>query len=177
MAASAMIWVGAVAVDWLPVSALLFGLPLVPAGVTNVLEISLVQALVPDGLLGRVTAVLGNASAAMTPVGALAGGLVAGATSATLVLWAAGASFALLAVYVFALPSLRQLPEISDVSTLTAEWRNHCSTYRPLATLISSPVVHEQSTCLASDIYISIPGCRCADHAGAPPPCKQGSVC
>ncbi|ELZ04943.1 MFS transporter [Natrialba asiatica] len=121
MAGSAMLWVGAVAVNWLPASALLFALALVPAGVTNVLVISLVQALVPDGLLGRVTAVLGSASAAMTPVGALVGGAVAGATSATLVLWAAGASFALLALYVFAVPSLRRLPEISEVSTLTAK--------------------------------------------------------
>lgn len=121
MAASAVVWVGAVAVDWLPASALLFALALVPAGVTNVLEITLIQTLVPDALLGRVTAVLGSASAAMTPVGALVGGVVAGATSATLVLWAAGASFALLAVYVFAVPSLRRLPEVSEVSTLTAE--------------------------------------------------------
>lgn len=121
MAASAVLWVGAIAVGWLPASALLFALALVPAGVTNVLIISLIQALVPDGLLGRVTAVLGSASAAMTPVGALVGGVVAGATSATLVLWAAGVSFALLALYVFAVPSLRRIPQVSEVSTLAAE--------------------------------------------------------
>lgn len=121
MAASAVVWVGAVAVDWLPASALLFALVFVPAGVTNVLEISLVQALVPDALLGRVTAVLGSASVATAPVGAFVGGVVAGATSVTLVLWAGAASFALLAVYVFVVPSLRRLPAVSEVSMLTAE--------------------------------------------------------
>lgn len=121
MAASAAVWVVAIAVDWLPASAFLFALALVPAGVTNVLEISLIQTLVPEALLGRVTAVLGSASAATTPVGALAGGVVAEATSATLVLWAAGVSFALLAAYVFAVPSLRKLPAVKEVSTLAAE--------------------------------------------------------
>lgn len=121
MAASAVVWVGAVTIDWLPASVLLFALAFVPAGVTNVLEISLIQALVPDALLGRVTAILGSASAATAPVGALVGGVVAEATSVTLVLWAAGASFVLLAVYVFAVPSLRRLPKVSEISTLTAE--------------------------------------------------------
>jgi MFS family permease len=118
---SAIAWTVAVAVSWLPATVGLLALAFVPVGVVNVLIISLVQALVPEGILGRVTAVLSSASAGMTPIGALVGGSLASTSSPTLVLWFAGGSFAVLAVYLLAVPSLRRLPRVDAVSTLTTE--------------------------------------------------------
>lgn len=121
LAVSAVAWTVAIAIDWLPATIGLLALAFVPVGVVNVLIISLVQALVPEGILGRVTAVLSSASAGMTPVGALVGGTLAEASSPMLVLWFAGGSFAVLAVYLLAVPSLRQLPRVDRVTTLAVE--------------------------------------------------------
>ncbi|MFC4358363.1 MFS transporter [Halobium salinum] len=118
---SAVVWAGAVTVGWLPATAALFALAFVPAGVVNVLIASMVQALVPEGLLGRVSSVLGSASAAMTPVGALVGGAVAAATSTSVVLWGGAVGFAVYGLYVLTVPSLRRLPRVDAVSTLAAE--------------------------------------------------------
>lgn len=119
--ASAVVWAAAVAADWLPVTTALFALAFVPAGVVNVLIASMVQTLVPDRLLGRVSSLLGSASTAVTPVGALVGGAVASATATSVVLWGVGVGFAVLGLYVLAVPDLRRLPRVDEVSTLAAE--------------------------------------------------------
>ena len=119
--ASAALWVAAVAASWLPATALLFALAFVPIGVTNVLLISMVQALVPEGLLGRVSAVMASASAGATPLGALVGGTAASALSTPVVVAATGVSFAVLAAYWFVSPRLRRLPRVGRVETLVVE--------------------------------------------------------
>lgn len=117
--AGGLVWGTALVVESFAATVLL--LALVPAGITNVTITALVQTLVPDDLLGRVSAVLGSASSAMTPVGALAGGAVAEVSSAVVVMWGAGLAMALLALYVFVVPGLRTLPRVDSVSTLAAE--------------------------------------------------------
>lgn len=116
-----VLWGIALLVDSFAATVLLLGVALIPAGITNVTVSAIVQTLVPEGLLGRVSAVLGSASVAMTPVGALVGGAVAEATSALVVMWGAGLAMALLALYVFVVPQLRRLPRVDDLSTLSVD--------------------------------------------------------
>lgn len=118
---SGVAWLGAVGVGWLPATAALFVLAFVPVGVTNVLIVSVIQAVVPETLLGRVTAVLGSASAVATPFGALAGGAVASLFGPVLVIAGGGAGFLLLAGYVASVPSLRRLPAVGDIDTLAVD--------------------------------------------------------
>ena len=121
---SGIAWLGAIAVGWLPATVALFVLAFVPVGVTNVLIVSVIQAVVPETLLGRVTAVLGSASAVSTPFGALAGGATASLVGPVAVITVAGIGFLLLAVYLASVPTLRQLPAVSDIDTLTADSRS-----------------------------------------------------
>ncbi|WP_276259744.1 MFS transporter [Haloglomus litoreum] len=121
MAVSAVLWTAAIAVDSMPATPVLLALALVPAGTMNVLVFSLVQAVVPDRLLGRAMSVIRSGAGVMTPVGALVGGAVADATSPGLVLYGNAVATAVFALYVFALPSLRRIPRVGSVSTLVAE--------------------------------------------------------
>jgi MFS family permease len=121
MFVSAALWGAAVYAGSLPATPVLLALALVPAGTMNVLVFSLVQALVPDRLLGRVMSVLGSAASAMTPVGALVGGTVAEATSPTMVLWGSAFATLLFGAYVAAVPSIRRLPRVGAVSTLDTD--------------------------------------------------------
>jgi MFS family permease len=118
---SGIAWLGAIAVSWLPATVALFVLAFVPVGVTNVLIVSVIQAVVPETLLGRVTAVLGSASAVSTPFGALAGGATASLVGPVAVVAAASVGFLLLAVYLASVPKLRRLPAIGDIDTLATD--------------------------------------------------------
>jgi MFS family permease len=121
MAVGAVLWTAAVAVGSMPATPLLLALALVPAGTMNVLVFSLVQAAVPDRLLGRAMSVIMSGATAMTPVGALVGGSVAAATAPAVVLYGNAVATALFAAYVLAMPSLRRIPRVGSVATLSAE--------------------------------------------------------
>lgn len=112
------LWIGAVAVAWLPATVALLALAFVPIGVVNVQLSALVQSVVPEHLLGRVAGLLGSASQAAVPVGALMGGAIASILGPAVVLGAGGASVLLLGVYFASLPRLRRMGPISDVGTL-----------------------------------------------------------
>ncbi len=118
MALGGVAWLAGVSLGWTPGTALLLAAATVPAGVTNVLISSLVQTMVPDRLLGRVSGVLGTASALSVPFGSLLGGTLAGTFGATTVMYVAGGGFLFLAAYVAAVPSLRRMPAVGDVETL-----------------------------------------------------------
>jgi MFS family permease len=121
MGLGAVLWTAAITVDTMPATPVLLALALIPAGTMNVLVFSLVQAVVPDRLLGRAMSVIMSGATVMTPVGALAGGAVADITSPGLVLYGNAVATALFALYVFAVPSLRRIPRVGSVSTLSAE--------------------------------------------------------
>lgn len=121
MALGAVLWTAAITVDSMPATPVLLALSLVPAGTMNVLVFSLVQAVVPDRLLGRAMSVIMSGATVMTPVGALVGGALADATSPGLVLYGNAVATALFALYVLAVPSLRRIPRVGSVSTLSAE--------------------------------------------------------
>ncbi|WP_254543003.1 MFS transporter [Halomarina pelagica] len=118
---SAVLWVAAVALRWLPGTVALLLLSFVPVGATNVLLLSMTQVLVPEGLLGRVTAVITSVAAGATPFGALLGGAAADALSASAVMAATGVSFALLAAYWLLSPRLRRLPRVDAVETVALD--------------------------------------------------------
>ena len=82
----------------------------------NVLLASLVQSAVPEGVVGRVSSVLGSASQVATPVGALAGGALAGVLGPAPVIGAGGAFMLVLAAYWVVVPSLRRMPAVDAVS-------------------------------------------------------------
>ncbi|WP_458209917.1 MFS transporter [Haladaptatus sp. NG-SE-30] len=111
----AVAWVAAVASPWAPATVALFFLASVPIGVTNVIGATLVQRLVPDDLLGRVSAASGSASTAIFPLGALIGGMVGDLAGATAVMYAGGFGMLWIVVYVLAVPSLRTMPAANEV--------------------------------------------------------------
>jgi MFS family permease len=117
--AGGVAWLAAVSASTPALTVPLFALALVPAGVTNVLIVSMLQSLVPDALLGRVMGVVGSVSAIATPFGALVGGAVAAASGPTVVMYAGGVGLLFLAAYNFAIPSIRRLPAVADVETLS----------------------------------------------------------
>lgn len=119
--ASGLLWIAGIAVGWLPGTAALLLLALVPVGVTNVLVQTLVQTVVPPELLGRVSAVLGSSSAAAIPVGSLAGGTAASIAGPTAVMASAGGAYLVLVVYFLALPPLRRLPAVTDMDPIGAD--------------------------------------------------------
>jgi MFS family permease len=118
-AASALAWVGALLVPGRPATVALFALAMVPVGVTNVLAATLVQKLVPAGLLGRVTAVVGSAATAAMPLGALLGGALGAVYGPEAVLWAGVVAFAWLVVYSALVPAIRWLPSPVEARPLT----------------------------------------------------------
>ncbi|MFC6952494.1 MFS transporter [Halorubellus litoreus] len=119
MAVGGVAWLAAVYASTPAATVPLFALALVPAGITNVLIVSMIQSLVPDALLGRVMGVVGSVSAFATPFGALAGGAVAAAYGPTVVMYAGGVGLLFLAAYNLAVPSIRRLPAVGDVETLS----------------------------------------------------------
>jgi MFS family permease len=117
---SAGLWGLGVASPWAPATAVLFALAFVPVGVTNVVIMSMVQRLVPEGMLGRVSALLGSASTAMAPVGSLLGGVSAAWLGVGTVAGGAALGFLFIAVYTAVVPQLRTLPPAAELETLAA---------------------------------------------------------
>lgn len=115
-AVSGVFWSSAVVVGPFPVTVALFALAFVPVGAVNVLLASLVQSAVPEGVVGRVSSVLGSASQVATPVGALAGGALAGVLGPAPVVGSGGAFMLVLAAYWVVVPSLRRMPAVDAVS-------------------------------------------------------------
>jgi len=114
-AVSGVAWTGAVLADWLPATAALLIVALVPAGIVNVQLAAVVQSAVPEDLVGRVSSVLGSATATSIPVGALVGGAAASTLGPEATMSINGAALGGLAVYVLAVPSLRRLPAAGAV--------------------------------------------------------------
>ncbi|QSG06513.1 MFS transporter [Halapricum desulfuricans] len=116
--ASGCLWIAAIVVDWLPATVALLAIAVVPIGASNVLLSSIVQSAVPDRLLGRVSGLLGSASTAAVPAGALLGGLAASIVGPAVVMMAGGANVLLLAGYWLAHPRLRRMGPADGVETI-----------------------------------------------------------
>jgi MFS family permease len=118
---SGVCWLGALAVPGVLATVLLFGLASVPIGATNVVAGAMIQSLVPETLLGRVSSVATSLTVALTPLGALVGGVVAETVSVEAAVVLGGAGLLFIAVYTFAMPSLRRLPPVGEMETLALE--------------------------------------------------------
>lgn len=96
-------------------------LAFVPVVATNDLIASVLQPVVPEKVLGRVSAALGSASPEATPFGALTGGPVASLLGPVPAIALAGVAFLLLACYVASEPSIQRLPAVGEIDTLTVD--------------------------------------------------------
>jgi MFS family permease len=81
----------------------------------NVHETSLRQAITPDHLLGRVNSVMQLLTRGIWPIGAIAGGLLAQATSARTTLWVAALGLLASSLWLFGRP-VRELTHIGASS-------------------------------------------------------------
>ncbi|MFB9807613.1 hypothetical protein ACFFQF_21405 [Haladaptatus pallidirubidus] len=115
---SAAGWFAALLVPSLPATAVCFAVALIPVGTTNVLIGTMVQRMVPDAFLGRVSALLGSASVAVTPIGMLLGGTIGETLGVTVVMAAGGFGLLWVAGYVAAVPALRGLPAVNEIETI-----------------------------------------------------------
>jgi MFS family permease len=115
------LWALAVGIDWLPATAVLLVGTFIPAGVVNVQLAATVQAAVPDDLVGRVSSLLGSATAVAVPLGSLAGGIVAGEFGPRAAMYLGAAGVAAFALYVLGQPSLRGLPAATEIA-LDTTW-------------------------------------------------------
>ncbi len=70
-----VMWLAAVAVGWFPATLGLFFLAWIPVGATNVIFAAMIQSVVPEHLMGRVSSVLSSASVGAMPLGSLLGGI------------------------------------------------------------------------------------------------------
>ncbi|MFC3959015.1 MFS transporter [Halovivax cerinus] len=114
--ATGTLWTAGLLVDWLPLTALLFTLALVPVGTVNVQIATIVQTAPPEALVGRVSSLLGSASTAVVPVGALLGGIVAGALGPRAAMAGIGVAGLGQAVYLLANAEIRGLPPAGETS-------------------------------------------------------------
>jgi MFS family permease len=119
-AVAGVLWTAAVAANWLPATAALFVVALVPVGAVNVQMAAVVQSAPPERYVGRVGSLLGSASAATIPFGALAGGAVAADIDPRAAVLGLGLGALALAAYVLVVPRLRALPA-PDAITLEDE--------------------------------------------------------
>ncbi|WP_267641638.1 MFS transporter [Haloarchaeobius amylolyticus] len=103
----------------LPATVALFALSFVPIGVSNVLLSSMVQSVVPEHLLGRVSGVLGSAASVSIPFGALFGGTLTEAAGPFVLFVAGGVGLLVLALYWTANAGLRELPAVGDIQTFS----------------------------------------------------------
>ncbi|WP_049998745.1 MFS transporter [Halococcus sediminicola] len=112
---SGVTWLGAIYVQWLPATAMLFCLAWIPIGATNVVFMSLIQTYVPEKLLGRVTSVIISGSAVAEPLGSLLGGVAGETIGSTVVVAVTGIGFLFVTLYWVMHPVLRHLPAIEKI--------------------------------------------------------------
>ncbi|WP_439028280.1 MFS transporter [Haloarchaeobius sp. DT45] len=122
--ASGVLWLAAVGAGMrtgsLVFTAGLFTVAFVPVGVSNILLSSMVQSIVPEALVGRVSSVLGSASMVSVPFGALLGGTLTELFGPGPLLATGGVAILGLGCYWFLDERLRGLGAVGDVETLTS---------------------------------------------------------
>lgn len=113
--ATGVLWTAAILFQWLPITAALGVIALLPLGAVNVQLAAVVQSAPPEEYVGRASSVFGSAASASLPIGSLVGGVVAGTFGPLVALLGPGVAGFAYAVYVLAHPDLRELPAIDDV--------------------------------------------------------------
>jgi hypothetical protein len=108
-----LFWLLAVGSPTLFSTVALFALAWVPIGITNVVFAALIQTVVPEYLLGRLTSLNMSISVAANPIGALLGGAGGDLIGPTPVVAAVGVSLLGLAAFWLLHPGLRTIPTVA----------------------------------------------------------------
>ncbi|WP_076430646.1 MFS transporter [Haladaptatus litoreus] len=112
---SGVAWLVAIAVGWLPATVALFFLAGVPIGATNVIFAAMVQSVVPEDLMGRVSSVLASGSVGAMPVGSLLGGIGGNVFGNSIVMTSAGFGLLFISACWLTHPLLRNLADVEDL--------------------------------------------------------------
>jgi MFS family permease len=118
---SGLCLLGAILVPGLLPTAVLFCLGMLPIGVLNVLSSALIQSAVPEGKVGRVTALMVSTASMAAPLGAVLGGSLAGVFGVIPIFAAGSLAFFLAAAHHLVVPSVRRLPAVAETPTITTE--------------------------------------------------------
>lgn len=110
-----VVWLAAVAAGWFPATLGLFFLAWIPVGATNVIFAAMIQSVVPEHLMGRVSSVLSSASVGAMPLGSLLGGLGGDALGNTVVMTTTGFGFLCIALCWLVNPRLRAIATLDDL--------------------------------------------------------------
>lgn len=108
-------WLTAMQVQWLPLTTALISLALIPVGIMDTIIMAMIQSVVPERILGRVTAVTTSATGAAKPVGSVLGGIAAETIGIDLVMAALGIGLVSMTVFWTAHPVLRHVPAVEDI--------------------------------------------------------------
>ncbi|MFH5799529.1 MFS transporter [Haladaptatus sp. CMAA 1911] len=112
---SGITWLAAVLIGWFPATMALFFLAWIPVGATNVIFAAMIQSVVPEELMGRVSSVLSSASVGAMPLGSLLGGIGGDALGTTPVMTTAGFGFLCIAFCWSAHPLLRNIAQADEL--------------------------------------------------------------
>lgn len=112
-------WLVAIQFQWVPLTTALFCLAFVPIGVMDTIVMAMIQSVVPEGLVGRVTAVTISATGAAKPVGSMLGGIAAETIGIDLVMAALSIGLFSMTVFWFAHPTLRRVPAVEEIDPAT----------------------------------------------------------
>ncbi|MFC6976363.1 hypothetical protein ACFQL1_19460 [Halomicroarcula sp. GCM10025709] len=108
-------WIGAAVSTWTPAIVACFALAIVYSGGNSVLFDTLIQTVVPEEMIGRVTSSMTTLEGIATPFGSLVGGAVAAVVGPVAILVALGVANFLGTAYILRSGSLRSLPPVADV--------------------------------------------------------------
>lgn len=108
-------WLIAIQVQWLPLTTALICLALIPIGVMDTIIMAMIQSVVPERLVGRVTAVMISATGAAKPVGSVLGGVAAETIGIDIVMAALSIGLFSMTVFWIAHPVLRHVPAVEEI--------------------------------------------------------------
>ncbi|WP_254274285.1 MFS transporter [Haloarcula marina] len=114
-ALTGLAWIGAALSTWTPAVVAFFALAIVYSGGNSVLFDTLVQTVVPEAKLGRVTSAMTTLQGTATPFGSLVGGAAAAVVGPVPLVIAVGVANLLGTLYFALSASLRTLPAVRDV--------------------------------------------------------------
>lgn len=113
----AVCWVSSAVLHWTYIGIFLYGIAWIPIGGTNVIFSTVIQTVIPNSLLGRISSVQRSMTVVAMPIGSLAGGYFATITSSTLIFAISGSGLALVSVVWLLHPRLRSLPKANDMTS------------------------------------------------------------
>ncbi len=108
-------WLAAIQVQWLPLTTALICLAAIPLGVMDTIVMAMIQSLVPERLVGRVTAVTISTSGVAKPVGSMLGGIAAESVGINFVMAALTIGLFSMTVFWIAHPLLRHVPAVDEI--------------------------------------------------------------